>query len=200
MNIKYYWNKLLKKCRGSAVLNSTIHRTSKVESGSQFVNSTMDKYSFCGYDCNIVNSSIGSYCSIADNVIIGPSSHPLNWVSTSPAFYYGRDSIPKNLAKLDFNPGEKITVVESDVWIGTNVLIKSGVTIGVGAVIGMGSVVTKDVLPYSIVAGVPAKQIGTRFDKGIVDRLLKSKWWEKSDIDKYSNLFNDPEKFLEKLE
>lgn len=88
--------KFLKKIRLRSITNSFIDSTSKVEAGSTIVNSSFDKYSFCGYDCQIINTTIGSFCSIANNVIIGGAMHPIHWVSTSPVFYKGRDSVKKN--------------------------------------------------------------------------------------------------------
>ena len=93
MTISYLLAKVLKKIRGSAIVNSKIHKTSKVESGSHIVNTVFDRHSFCGYDCEIFNCDIGSFCSIANNVIIGGGMHPIDWVSTSPVFYEGRDSV-----------------------------------------------------------------------------------------------------------
>ena len=86
MKIIYYWSKFFKKLKGKAVVNSSIHETSKVEAGSEIVNSTFDKHSFCGYDCEIINCDIGSFCSIANRVIIGGGMHPMHWVATSPVF------------------------------------------------------------------------------------------------------------------
>ena len=71
MSILYLWTKIFKKLRGSSIVNSKIHKTSKVESGSHIVNSTFDRHYFCGYDCEIINCDLGSFCSIANNVIIG---------------------------------------------------------------------------------------------------------------------------------
>lgn len=197
----YIWAKLLKKIRGSALINSSIHKTSKVEAGSQIVNSTMDKYSYCGYDCTIVNCCIGAFCSIAGNVYIGGAMHPVEWVSTSPAFYSGRDSIKKKFAEHNFKNSIK-TYIENDVWIGEKVLIKQGVKIGNGAIIGMGSVVTKDVAPYSIVAGCPAKVIRMRFDKHIIEKLESFKWWTFSDakLQKYAQFINNPINFINEVE
>ena len=101
----YFWSKLLKKLRGSAIVNTTIHKTSKVESGSHVVNTTFDKHSFCGYDCKIENCDIGSFCSIANHVIIGGAFHPMEWVSTSPVFYEGRDSVK---AKFSIHKRESV--------------------------------------------------------------------------------------------
>ena len=93
---------------------------------------------------------------------------------------------------------DKNTFIGNDVWIGQNVIVKQGVSIGTGAVIGMGSIVTKNVEPYSIVAGCPAKEIRKRFDEITVKKLLESNWWNYKDEDlfKYAKFFNDPEKFI----
>ena len=193
----YFWSKFFKKIRAYSIKNSTIHKTSKIESGTNFINSSMDKHSFCGYDCDINNTNIGSFCSIANNVIIGGGMHPYSWVSTSPVFYEGRDSVK---AKFSTHKRDavKITNVGVDVWIGQNVIVKQGVKIGTGAIIGMGSMVTKDILPYSIIAGNPAKLIRKRFDDSIIQQLLSSQWWNLNDDDlkKYAKYFKNPKIFL----
>ncbi len=180
MRFAYIWAKVIKKIRGAAINNSTIHPTSKVEAGSQFVNSSMDKYSFCGYDCDINDCSIGAFCSIANNVIIGGGAHPIEWASTSPVFYDNRDSVKKKFSRFEREP-HKRTVVGNDVWIGHSAIVMQGVTIGDGAVIGAGAIVTKDVAPYMIVAGCPARIIRKRFGEEVIEKLLESKWWDLSD-------------------
>ena len=197
----YYFSKIVKKLRGSAIKNSKIHHTSKINSGCNIVGLVMGKYSYCGYDCEIVNCEIGSFCSIAGNVSIGLAMHQMEWVSMSPTFYKGRDSIKKKFA-IHERDIDKKTIIGHDVWIGKNVLIKQGVNIGTGAVIGMGSIVTKDIEPYSVVAGNPAKEIKKRFDETTINKLLMSKWWELSDeeISKYSPYFTDTAKFLTMLD
>jgi acetyltransferase-like isoleucine patch superfamily enzyme len=159
------------------VINGRIHITSKIEAGSSVVDTTFAKHSFCGYDCTIVNCEVGAFCSISNNVVIGGARHPMEWVSMSPVFSSRKDSVKKKFSMHDkgFTPR---TFIGNDVWIGEKALIKAGVKIGDGAVIGMGSVVTKDVSPYSIVAGCPAKVIRKRFDDQTIDKLMKIKWWE----------------------
>ncbi len=197
MRLQYIISKILKKIRGAAINKSTIHKTSKVESGSLVVNSTIDRYSFCGYDCDIFNCDIGSFCSIANNVIIGGAAHPINWVSTSPVFYDGRDSVKKKFQTFQ-RQDDLRTLIKNDVWIGNGALIKQGVTIGNGVVIGMGSVVTKDVPDYEIWAGNPAKFIRKRFNDEIIKELLESEWWSKNDdeIQSLSANFNSIEKSI----
>ena len=197
----YYWSKFFKKLHGKALVNSYIDKTSKVEAGSEIVNTTFGKHSFCGYYCEISNCEVGSYCSISNNVKIGGGMHPMNWVGMSPVFYEGKDSVK---AKFSTHTREDVrkTVIGHDVWIGHSVIIKQGVTIGTGAVIGMGSIVTKDIAPYSIVVGVPAKEIRKRFSDEMIQKLLESKWWEFSDekLHKYAAYFTEPERFIEELE
>jgi len=196
----YYWSKLLKKLRGSSILNSFVHETSKIESGSLIVNTTFGKHSFCGYNCEIIKCEIGSFVSIANGVIIGGGMHPMGWVGMSPVFYEGRDSVR---AKFSEHKREEVkkTTIGHDVWIGRNALIKQGVTIGTGAVIGMGSIVTKDVPPYAIVAGNPARLIRKRFTEDIITGLLASKWWEMEEktLKEYAEVIKYPEQFLLKF-
>lgn len=200
MYFEYLFAKFIKKIRGVAVKGSSIHSTSKLESGTQFINSTMQKHSFCGYDCDINNADIGSFCSIANGVIIGGGMHPVKWLSTSPVFYDGKDSVKAKFSTHERAFNEKV-LIGHDVWIGQNTLIKQGVNIGVGAVIGMGSVVTKDVIPYSIVAGNPAKIIRMRFCSEISERLINSRWWDLEEklLEQLGEYSKDPETFLEKL-
>ena len=91
--LQYLWAKSLRKIRGAAIAGSVVDKTSKVEPGSAFINSQMGRHSFCGYDCEIVNTQIGNFCSIANYVAIGGGRHPTEWVGMSPVFYDGRDSI-----------------------------------------------------------------------------------------------------------
>jgi acetyltransferase-like isoleucine patch superfamily enzyme len=117
---------------------------------------------------------IGGFCSIADNVsILLGGEHQPDWITTYP--------FSRLFAEFQRFSGHSTTkgdvIVGNDVWIGTNVIILSGVKIGDGAVIGAGSVVTKDVEPYAIVGGNPARVIRMRFNQETIDSLLRIKWW-----------------------
>ena len=202
MNLSYIYGKFFKKIiRGKCVINSDIHKTAKINSGATIVDSTIGRYTYTCYDDEIVNCEIGQFCSISDEVIIGGAEHPIDWVSTSPVFQNVKHSGPKKrFAKIDFN-GISRTIIGNDVWIGKRAIIKAGVIIGDGAVIGAGAVVTKDVPPYAVVVGMPAKIIKYRFDEVTITKLLDSKWWEIPDVDlqKYSHLISKPTEFLEAL-
>ena len=178
--IFYGLARLFKKARLSAIRGSAIDKTSAIEAGCQVVRSTMARHSYCGYDCVILETNIGSFCSISDNVLIGGSQHPMHYVSTSPVFLAHRDSVKTKFAKHPYE-NRPVTTIGHDVWIGSGAMIKGGVNVGVGAVIGMGSVVTKDVPPYAIVAGNPARIIRFRFTKEQIEGLLLSQWWEWDD-------------------
>ena len=198
--IKYYWSRLIKKMRGSAIKESCIDKTSKIESGSQVINTNMGKYSFCGYDCKLINCDIGSFCSIADNVSIGGAQHPIEWVSTSPVFYEGRDSVRKKFSEFS-RKEEKRTVIGHDVWIGESVYIKGGVSVGNGSVIGMGSIVVKDIGNYEIWAGNPARLIRKRFTEDIIEELNAIDWWDLTEEELTSMAVNikEPKKFISSL-
>ena len=115
--------------------------------------------------------SIGNYCSISKDAKIGMSNHPLNFVSTSPRFYLSKYGKVKN--DLYNHSQIKGSVIEDDVLISSNAVIMEGLRIGQGSVIGAGAIVTKDVDPYSIVTGVPAKLVRFRFSKKKIEKLMK---------------------------
>jgi acetyltransferase-like isoleucine patch superfamily enzyme len=152
---------------------------------------------------------IGRYTSIGEGVQIGRHGHPLNWASCSPVFYMDVKEVldldyvgvPKIRTGVDFKfstpPATvQVTHIHHDVWIGHEAFILPGVTVGTGAVVAARSVVTKDVEPYSVVAGVPAKIIRKRFDSDTIDKLLDSKWWEFSPWQLKGVAVDDIEEFL----
>lgn len=203
VSLEYLYGKFFKKMlRGKCVINSDIHKTAKINSGATIVDSTIGRYTYTCYDDEIVNCEIGQFCSISDEVVIGGAEHPMDWVSTSPVFQNVKHSGPKRkFAEFDFE-GIKRTIIGNDVWVGKRAIIKAGVHIGDGAVIGSGSVVTKDVPPYAVVGGVPARVIRYRFDEVTIDRLLKSKWWNLPEVElvKYADKINNPDEFLQIIE
>lgn len=140
-------------------------------------------YSYANVGATIYDCDVGRFCSIGHNVMVGPTEHPTDRLSTS-GFVFGDRvfSFDEAYNEMIFRERAEInyarTKIGNDVWIGASVFIRRGVVIGDGAVIAAGAVVTKDVPPYAIVGGTPAKIIRYRFDEPTIARLLAAKWWE----------------------
>ena len=137
-------------------------------------------YSYTFGDTMITYSEIGKFCSIASHARINPVNHPMERVSQHH-FTYRR--IQYGFSESDdesfFNwRRENRCVLGHDVWIGHGATILSGVTIGTGAVVGAGSVVTRDVKPYQIVVGIPARPVRQRFPENVIEKLLTIAWWD----------------------
>lgn len=174
-----------------------------------YFNGKLGYGTYIGSNC-IINASVGRYCCIADNVHVYVGIHPVKWASLNPMFYSTKKQNGYSYVHQDYFEEETFAdkiekygiIVGNDVWIGARTTILGGITIGDGAVIGAGAVVTKNVPPYTIVGGVPAKKIKTRFDQEIIEQLLDYRWWEKSPewIKKNVLSFQNVEKLLELLE
>jgi len=143
--------------------NVKLGKYSRLFPGVKLSNTIIGDYTYIGNESWISNCQIGNYCSISTGVKIGMGMHPSKKFSSSPIFYSNRNPFPKgvNNIKFDFIQNEN-TCIGNDVWIGINAIILDGISIGDGAIIAANSVVTKDVLPYTIVGGVPSKKIGER--------------------------------------
>ena len=149
-------------------------------------------------------STVGKFCSIGGSVVIGPSEHPLNRLTTHPFTYSGANALYGGLEVPEENiipfPEEVIPVnIGNDVWIGEKATILHGLTIGDGAVVGTNAVVTKNVPPYAIVVGNPAKIIRYRFSEEIIQGLLETRWWDFPEDFIVRLPFDDVEKCIEIL-
>lgn len=175
------WSKLFLKIHGTSIRRSKLHKTTCIDIGCNVIDCEIGRCSYLAYNVWAIKAKIGSFCSIGDGAYIGGAEHPMEWVSTSPAFENVRNSFPKKrFANIEM-PLHKLTTIGNDVWIGHNAVIKQGVTIGDGAVIGSNAVVTKNVPPYAVVGGVPAKIIKYRFSEEQIRFLLQAEWWNLSD-------------------
>jgi len=159
--------------------------------GNNIQESIMGDYSYTTENCQIIYSIIGKFVNIASYVRLNPSPHPMHWASQHHMIYrremfgFGED----DNSFFNWRRMKKV-VVGHDVWLGHNVTIMGGVTIGNGAVIGSGAIVTKDVPPYAIAVGNPAKVIRYRFDDVTIARLQDIAWWN-WDHEKVKNALDD---------
>lgn len=136
-------------------------------------------FSYFERNSEAVYSDIGRFCSIASNVCVNALEHPIERVSTHKVTYRPNEYF--RYMALDGGFRERRCVkrvsIEHDVWIGHGAVIMPGVTVGHGAVVGANAVVTKNVIPYAIVAGVPAKRLRMRFSDNVIQSLLEMAWW-----------------------
>ena len=180
---------------------SVISRKARVYGHVQVNSSSMGDYSYIGRNSRLIHADIGKFCSIAGETKIGMGTHTLDKVSTSPIFTETKNGTKHSWVKVSaVNPFKRVTV-GNDVWIGVRTMVMGGVTIGDGAVIGAGSIVTKDVPPYAVVVGVPAKVIRFRFPQEQIDALLANPWWNlpEEQLREKIELFQSSENVEEKI-
>jgi acetyltransferase-like isoleucine patch superfamily enzyme len=151
-----------------------------IASNVEFSNSSIGDYSYISPGSKIHSTTIGKFCSIGPNVTIGYGEHPVNFLSTSPLFYYGTKKFDVQIAYKDYFDHHRKVTIENDVWIGANVYVKNGIKISNGSVIAAGAVVINDIPPYAIVGGVPAKVLKYRFTSEQIVELLNIEWWNLS--------------------
>lgn len=175
----------------SRVADSVLEEHTALQRNNMVYGARLGRYSYTGRNTTIWHADIGAFCSISWNVSIGGANHDYDRLTTH-SFLYSRDF---GLMPEDAQGYERFAdpcVVGNDVWIAANACICRGVTVGTGAVIAAGAVVTRDVEPYTIVAGVPAKPIKKRFSQDIINRLLATEWWTlpAEEIRSHYELFN----------
>jgi acetyltransferase-like isoleucine patch superfamily enzyme len=139
--------------------------SSRIEAGCILVDSSIGMYSYLGAGVYLHTTKLGNYCSIAAGTKIGGMEHSWWWGSTS-----------SRISRYNRDGGQ--AVIEDDVWIGSNAVVRQGIHIGRGAVVGAGAVVLKDVPAYTIVAGVPAREIKKRFPDEVIEQVLATRFWE----------------------
>lgn len=157
--------------------NNTIDHTVSIYRGAKIKGACIGAYTYVSANTDVENAEIGRFCSIADNCRIGMGSHEMTCISTSPVFGHAINATRFSWTNRIVDETENRTIIGNDVWIGSHAMIMGGVKIADGAVVGANAVVTKDVPPYAVVGGVPARIIKYRFDQKTIEKLLNLKWW-----------------------
>lgn len=178
-------SKSLKLDRFSRVIDSSFSGRNQIGDFSCVNRSEFGSGSHVGVGSYVADATLGKYVMVGSRVSIGGFQHPTDWLSMA-AFQWGQSIAHYNLDHNTVNrltqklskPESRRTIIGNDVWIGDNSIIKAGIKIMHGAVVGAGSVVTKNVGPYEIHVGNPARLLKLRFTKELIDDLLETKWWE----------------------
>tara|TARA_R110001583_G_scaffold56717_1_gene170922 strand:+ start:12273 stop:12962 length:690 start_codon:yes stop_codon:yes gene_type:complete len=190
-----------------SLTGSVLEGKNKIYNNTIFVGGNLGRGSYISKDCVFINTEIGRYCSIGSSVKVVSSTHPSHtFVSTHPAFFsllkqagytYTQEQKFEEFRCLN-NQEKNAVSIGNDVWIGNDVMILGGVKIHDGAIIGSKALVTKDVAPYTIVGGIPAKTIRQRFSTDEIQFLLDYKWWFKDEkwISNNAYLFSDIKNFI----
>lgn len=201
--IKYLLEALSNICRRNIAWTACVYAGSRVDKrarihrGCKIRNSSVGPHSYVAAHSWLTNTDVGSFCSIGNGVSCGLATHTLDHISTSPVFTLRNSAADAHWAEVDLSANSddiNRTTLEADCWIGSGAMLMSGIKIGVGAVVGAGAVVTKDVPPYAIVGGVPARIIRYRFSPEVREKLLASCWWTRDDqwLKAHISLFQQP--------
>jgi acetyltransferase-like isoleucine patch superfamily enzyme len=197
---------------------TTVHRDAWVAPGAEleepvhisaganvYNNVRIGRYAFVNVGCAIYpHSRLGRYCSLGRWAEVGAANHPTSWVSTHlfqvTANTFSRDEAYASLSRMQGARLHPPTAIGNDCWVGAKAVIRAGVTVGDGAVIGAGAVVTRDVPPYAIVVGAPARILRFRFDEDTIRRFILLQWWD-DPIETMSGIpFDDVRRALDLLE
>jgi len=160
------------------VVDSQLGRYTEIGPRARIQESTVDDYSYILDNGDVIYSRIGKFCSIAPMVRINPGHHPMHRATQHHFTYRSRQfGMGSDDPEVFSSRRSKPVVIGHDVWIGHGAIVLPGVRIGTGAVVGAAAVVSKDIMPYTIVAGVPAKPLRQRFPREIQKALMRIRWW-----------------------
>jgi phosphonate metabolism protein (transferase hexapeptide repeat family) len=164
----------------ASVARSTLGRFTEIGARTKFVESSLGDYSYIVNDGDVIYTTIGKFCSIAAQVRINPGNHPAWRASQSHFTYRASKYFDGESDESEFFGWRRqhSCSIGHDVWIGHGVTILAGRKVGTGAIVGSGAVVTRDVAPYEIVGGIPARTLKRRFPEKVADAMLELAWWD----------------------
>lgn len=165
---------------GAEVVNSAFEAWTEVGAGSRILNSTFAAYAYCDRMADIANTTVGRLSNIAAMTRIGPSDHPFAHAAQHHFLYrssYYWEDAEDDPAFFEARAARR-TTLGPDCWVGHGAIVKPEVDVGTGAIVAAGAVVTRNVDPFMIVAGCPARPVRARFAPGTIDRLMALAWWD----------------------
>jgi acetyltransferase-like isoleucine patch superfamily enzyme len=201
-----YIGKIVRLNPGARIIKSRLLGPTYLNRSSQIgPDAVVGRYFGMNESCFVARATVGHFCAIGPRTAINPFNHPVDWLSIHE-FQYHPNSFDwvdeyNAIRRLSRTPEmfEAVTI-GNDVWMGNNVSVMAGVSVGDGAVIGAGSIVTKDVPPFSIVAGAPASVKKFRFSQKVIERFLRLRWWD-LELEELSGLpYRDVERCLDLIE
>ena len=213
MKISFFQNKSfeIKKINSSIsvgsssiIIDSSFENTANIDKNSCINRCSIGKYFGLGNFSYVADTDIGKFCTFASRISISPFNHPTNLLSVHEFQYRNleqafSETIIKTKSTIQDELREKRTFIGNDVWIGDNAVVLKGISLNHGVIVGAGSVVTKDVEPYSIVVGNPARVTKKRFKDKTIEELLALKWWDLSIADMKGCDFQNIEKAINQI-
>ncbi|MEM7237253.1 MAG: DapH/DapD/GlmU-related protein [Pseudomonadota bacterium] len=165
---------------GCVITESSFGRYVEIGQGSRITHTTFGDYSYCDRIADIANARIGKFANIASFTRIGPTDHPMERASLHHFLYRSADYWDDAETDEEFfdHRRSRVATIGHDTWIGHNAIIRPEISIGNGAVVAAGAVVTRDVAPYTIVGGIPAKPMRLRYPSEIAARMIALAWWD----------------------